>query len=214
MARSMPPFAAKKQLSFMWLACVFAFFGQLSLSLAWSVDFGIVAYLIATGSFLWSLRSNDVERDLHPVSYSPDLDDLLPGGKRMETLWLIALIGLAAFFRLYSLNSQPWSLWLDESLTGLNALEIIEGKTAPIWGMTPLDPWRPEWVKTSVFKIFGIRYFGLKMISVLPAVASIAVAYYLFKELASMPIALVAAFLMAVSQWHHSLRRCSSEALL
>ena len=42
--------------------------------------------------------------------------------------------------------------------------------------MTPLDPWRPDWVKTSnlylyyvtlIFKIFGTGYFGLKMVSVL-----------------------------------------------
>jgi hypothetical protein len=89
-------------------------------------------------------------------------------------LWFSPWSLLPLFFRLYRLDSQPGSLWLDESLTALNALEIIDGKPAPLWGMTPLDRWRPDGVKTSnlylyfvlgVFKVFGTGYFGLKAIS-------------------------------------------------
>jgi len=143
--------------------------------------------------------------------------------KRTEWLLLFGVLAVASFFRLYRLDSQPISLWIDESLTGLNALAIIEGKAAPFWQMTPLDRWRPEWVKTSnlylyyvvlIFKLFGTGYFGLKMVSVLPAIAGVLAAYFLFKEISNISTAFIAAFLMAVSQWHVTISRWGWDAVL
>jgi tetratricopeptide (TPR) repeat protein len=101
---------------------------------------------------------------------------LLPNYFRGDWPAVLALVGIAAFFRLYRIDTQPASLWLDESLTGLIALEIIEGGSARLWSMTPLDAWRPDWVKTTnvylyfvvaILKTFDLGYFGLKLISLL-----------------------------------------------
>jgi hypothetical protein len=204
------------------LSLVLGFLGQAAFALDFHVLVGLSLYAAAAWLFLRSSITEEIPR---AVAGGPGFTDTLerPGAKRLEWLLVSALLIVGAFFRLYRLASQPLSLWLDESLAGLNALEIIEGKSAPIWGMTPLDRWRPDWVKTSnlylyyvvaVFKVFGTGFWGLKMVSVLPAIASVVAAYYLFKEMTSAPIALVSAFLMAVSQWHVTVSRWGWDAVL
>ena len=227
MARKKVPPGPENQSAVGLLALSFllGFIGQLCFRFDWSVIAGLLFYLAAAFIFVRSLRqyrSDDGAIDVGSNALAGRLS-ALSSTKGIEWLLVLVLLLIAAFFRLYRLDSQPLSLWLDESLAGLNALEIIEGKNAPIWDMTPLDRWRPDWVKTSnlylyyvvsVFKVFGAGYFGLKMVSVVPAIASVIVGYYLFKEMAGVPIAFLSAFLIAVSQWHVTVSRWGWDAVL
>ncbi|HWP24322.1 MAG TPA: glycosyltransferase family 39 protein [Candidatus Binatia bacterium] len=200
------------------LSIVLGALGQSAFKLGFHVLAGFALYAVAAWVFIRSLGG---EKD------APELEAAQPSGvfdsRRSEGLLVLALAVVAAFFRLYRLDSQPSSLWLDEGLTGLNALAIIEGKSAPLWSMTPLDSWRPDWVKTSnlyllyvvgVFKVFGTDYFGLKMVSVLPAIAGVLAVYLLFRQLENGAVAFVAAFLTAVSQWHVTISRWGWDAVL
>ena len=124
--------AQEKRSVVIWLSLFLGFFGQLSFAFNLSVTAGIVAYLMAGGVFFASLRGNETDnRSPFCRDYLSDLGKIkavLGDHKWIEWLLLAGLVALATFFRLHSLESQPSSLWLDESLTGLNALEIIEGK--------------------------------------------------------------------------------------
>lgn len=209
-----------------FFSLLLGFLAQLSFTLDVSVLGGVLLYLIAGYIFARSLRENETKDGtvFHRSHQWSMVGALSPGtNKWLEGSLLLGLLLLASFFRLYRIDSQPSSLWLDEALTGLNALEIIEGKNAPLWEMTPLDRWRPDWVKTSnlylyyvvlVFKVFGSGYFGLKMVSLLPAIASVVVVYFLLKEISSVAIAFLAAFLTAVSQWHVTISRWGWDAVL
>ena len=52
------------------------------------------------------------------------------------------------------------------------------------------------------------------MVSVLPGIATVIASYLLFREVSSVPIALLSALLMAVSQWHVTLSRWGWDAIL
>jgi 4-amino-4-deoxy-L-arabinose transferase-like glycosyltransferase len=207
------------------LSFLLGLLAQLSFALDISLAAGVILYFFAACLFVQSLRLNETSlgqrHDSGPPA--PRADKFAEIFCKYDWLPVLVLTSIAAFFRLYRLDSQPASLWLDEGFTGVNALQIIEGKPATIWGVTPLDPWRPDWVKTTnlylyyavgMFKIFGSGYFGLKMLSVAPAIASVAVAYFLFKTLTDRRTAFLAAFLIAVSQWHVTVSRWGWDALL
>jgi Dolichyl-phosphate-mannose-protein mannosyltransferase len=205
------------------LSLLLGFLAQLCFVLDLSVAIGAGLYLIAAYLFAQPFTAADSAAIISDKLRQSAANELPQISDRTEWLLLLALFVVASFFRLYRIESQPISLWIDETLTGLNALEIIEGKAASLWQMTPLDRWRPEWVKTSnlylyyvvlVFKLFGTGYFGLKMVSILPAIAGVLAAYFLFKEIANRSIAFIAAFLMAVSQWHVTISRWGWDALL
>ena len=207
-------------------AVVLGFFAQLSFALDLSVALGLILYSLAACLFVGSLPKVKIAfarfRGYFFASKSEKVAGLF-GKVRLEWLLVFVLLLIASLFRFYRLDSNPFSLWLDEGLTGLNALEIIEGKSAPLWAMTPLDRWRPNWVQTSnlylyyvaaVLKVFGSGYFGLKMVSVLPAVASVLAIYFLFKEFVDTRVAFLAAFLAAVSQWHVTISRWGWDAVM
>lgn len=207
------------------VSLLLGFLGQLCFAFDISVIAGLVCYAAASYSFIRTLSQygGDANAIFADSSSLPGKLGLLTSKKTFEWLLVLALLAVAAFFRLYRIDSQPSSLWLDESLTGLNALEIIEGRDAPIWQMTPLDRWRPAWVKTSnlylyyvvmIFKVFGTEYLGLKMVSVLPAIAAVIAVYFLFREMSNITTAFLAAFLTAVSQWHVTISRWGWDALL
>ena len=226
MARKKAPSGQKSQNAWGPLAgsLILGFLGQLCFRFDLSVVAGLLCYFAAAYIFILSLRKYSSDEvaiaDYYPLAARLSA---LGSKKGLEWLLVLALLFIAAFFRFYRLGSQPSSLWLDEGLVGLNALEIIEGKHAALWSVTPLDRWRPDWVKTSnlylyyvvfVFKTFGTGYFGLKMVSVLPAVASVVAVYFLFREISNVPVAAISAFLTAVSQWHITISRWGWDAVL
>ena len=221
-AKAVPPIAANKRFgSPILFSLLLASLAQLVFTLELGVVVSCLLYLIAACVFGRSLRGHENDDSAAFGNGSLVAD---PGAKkRFEWIAILALLLIASFFRLHRIESQPASLWLDESLTGLNALEIIEGKSALIWQMTPLDRWRPDWVKTSnlylhytalVLKIFGTGYFGLKMVSLLPAIAGVGAAYFLFREMSNPVVAFLSAFLLAVSQWHVTISRWGWDGIL
>jgi hypothetical protein len=187
------------------LACI----GQLLLAGDLNTGIGVVIYVMACPLFIYALR-NDPVRISHLNSTVGEPLGNFCRGVRGEILLLITLVSLAAFFRLFRIDTQPGSLWIDETFAGVNALEIIEGKHAPIWEVTPLNRFQPEWVKTPnlylyyvvmILKIFGFGHLALKMVSVLPSIAGVIAAYFLFKAISNPVIAFISAFLLSVSHW-------------
>jgi hypothetical protein len=210
---------AARSISF---AVLLGFIAQLSFALDLSVVLALLLYSFAAYLFVASLAKEENAR----CDDSGLLFERLAGrfGRvKIEAALVGFLLLIALLFRLYRLDFSPYSLFLDEGLVGLNALEILEGKSAPIWGMTPLDRWQPDWVQTSNLylhyvalnlNLFGSGYFGLKMISILPAVGSVVVVYFLFREFAGISVAFLTAFLVAVSQWHVTISRWGWDAVL
>ena len=119
-----------------------------------------------------------------------------------------AIAATALAFRLLRLESVPPGLYVDEVLTARNALA---------WRLAPEVDWlgsRPllqaGWVETAnlylafasaVMRLFGDGLVGVRMISVLPSLAAVALLCGLGAEVGGRRVGLLAAFLLGASHW-------------
>jgi 4-amino-4-deoxy-L-arabinose transferase-like glycosyltransferase len=132
-------------------------------------------------------------------------NEILP--RRGTLVLLVLIVGIAAFFRLWHLESVPPGLYVDEVLTTRNAFawRLAHG----LWyGSRPLAA--PGWVETSnlylafassVLHLFGDGLLGIRMISVLPSLGMVPLTYLLGAVLGGRRVGLLAAFLLAFSHW-------------
>lgn len=209
------------------LALAVAMSAQALLRLEW-VWPGLVLYGLAVLVFLRAFQPARVQaKELlggqpleAPVSTA--VERSFP--RRLAVLAVVALLfGLAVFFRVYQLEARPAGLWFDEAAAATRALEILEGQRPPLFGATPLIRWAPDADKKAnlyyyyvafILRVFGVNYWGLKLVSVLPAILSVGVALWLFWRLTNGPTAVVGAFLLAVSHWHVTIGRWGWDEVL
>src|SRR5436309_7413869 len=121
---------------------------------------------------------------------------------------LLAVVGLAAVFRLSMLDTVPPGLYLDEVLSAQHALAWRLAAHKAWFEGTPLLA--AGWVETSnlylaaastIMWLFGDGFLGARMLSVVPSLCCVPLLYALARALAGRREALVAAGLLAVSHW-------------
>ena len=121
---------------------------------------------------------------------------------------LLAVVALAALFRLYKLDAVPPGLYLDEVLSAQHALGWRVSAHKAWFAATPLLV--AGWVETSngylaaasgVMWLFGDGFLGARMLSVLPSLCCVPLLYALARAVAGRREALVAAGLLAMSHW-------------
>lgn len=125
---------------------------------------------------------------------------------------LAVCIGTAFFFRSWQITSIPQSIWYDELMTAKNAILIMEHEGVSPFQATPLALGDVVsnlylYYVILIFKLFGVNYFAVKMVSVIPAAAIILATYFLGCKFMSKEFAIMAAFFVAVSHWHISISR-------
>jgi len=121
---------------------------------------------------------------------------------------LLAVVALAALFRLYKLGAVPPGLYLDEALSAQHALAWRVSADKAWFAATPLLV--AGWVETSngylaaasgVMWLFGDGFLGARMLSVLPSLCCVPLLYALARAVAGRREALVAVGLLAMSHW-------------
>jgi len=146
--------------------------------------------------------------------------------KRKEIVFLLVIIAVAAFFRLWQLNSIPPGLYPDVAINGNEALGSL--KTAPPVGGFKL--FYPEnngreglmiWLIALSFSIFGVSIWSIKIAAAIVGILTVLGLYLFTKELFSQCneeraryIALLASFFLAISFWHTNFSRIGFRAIL
>ncbi len=136
---------------------------------------------------------------------------------------LILVVVLGAILRFYKLSLLPPSLNWDEASHGVNAYSLLKtGRDE--WGLSwPLifrafgDYKLPVYIYTSILPIwiFGLNAFAIRFVSALAGTLAIFGLYLLVRQLFSSPkLALISAFLLAISPWHFFISRPALEANL
>lgn len=134
---------------------------------------------------------------------------------------LSAVILLAVFLRLYHLSSMPQGLNLDEVSMGYNAYSILKtghdeyGRFFPIFFQSH-DDYKPPFIiyaQVIPIALLGLNELAVRLPSALAGVGAVAFTYLLCLELfpKRRKLALVAAFLLAVSPWHLQFTRTAYE---
>jgi 4-amino-4-deoxy-L-arabinose transferase-like glycosyltransferase len=140
--------------------------------------------------------------------------------------WLqIALIvAVAAFFRLWQIDSIPPGLFGDEATDGLDALDVLAGRGAIFFPANFGREGLHMWLVAGMFRLMGVTPLALRLPSVLAGIATALATYWLGRELVaayrspderprtkdqgpmifrlSSFVPLVAALYVATSYWH------------
>lgn len=138
--------------------------------------------------------------------------------------WLVAaaalaVIGLAAFFRLHRIDTIPRGLFLDEAQNGLDALSILEGESLPVFvevdsvksrGREPML----HYLMAGVFFARGVSVESIRLTVALAGIVTVALFFLLGARWFGVPVAFVSAVLLAVSRWHVTMSRVGVRAVL
>ncbi len=142
---------------------------------------------------------------------------------RSDWLALALLVALAGFFRLYRIGEIPSGPWVDELAAAANAVNLAVRQPFTPFGVTPLFEAGPNWVHTpnlylyfchAVLWLSGFSQLGVKLISVLPGVATTPLLYLLGRRFLSRKAGLLAAGLLAVSDWQVTVSRWGWDEVL
>ncbi len=128
-----------------------------------------------------------------------------------------AVLALAAFFRLYRIDSLPPGLYVDEAHNGLDALRILDG-ARPIYltanqGREPLY----SYLQALFFGLFGPTTLSLRLTSVFIGLATVAATYLFVRSLSlrnAARVGLLTGTLMALTFWHVHYSRYGIRAIL
>lgn len=143
-----------------------------------------------------------------------------------NTLLLVIILLLAAFLRFWQLGNNPPSLSWDEASWGYNAYTLgldgrdEFGKFLPIQYLESFGDFKPPlyaYLTILPVKIFGLNEFSTRFASAFFGVLTVAVTYFLVKELFkksvfSVQYSVFSAFFLAISPWHINLSRAAFEA--
>jgi 4-amino-4-deoxy-L-arabinose transferase-like glycosyltransferase len=142
---------------------------------------------------------------------------------------LIFILLIAGIFRLYNLGTVPPSPDWDEAALGYNALSILKTGKDEFGVKFPLilrsfDDYKPALYAYCVIpfiKVFGLSTFSVRLPSAVFGILTVWGTYLLVMELfkvlqvkplTSTKLALLSAFLVAVSSWHIQFSRIAFEA--
>ena len=136
----------------------------------------------------------------------------------------LLIILLAFFLRFFMLGKNPPSLYSDEASLGYNAYSILKtgydefGQKLPLDKFIAFGDYKPiGYIYAAVpsIALFGLNEFAIRFPSALSGVLMVIMTYYLVKELFNKEkLALISAFLLAVSPWSLHLSRAAFEANL
>lgn len=149
-------------------------------------------------------------------------------------LLLLLVIILAAGLRLFALGSNPPSLDWDEASLGYNAYSLLKtgkdefGRSWPI-SIRSFEDYKPAvytYLTIPAIAVFGLNEFAVRLPSAVFGLFTVGVTYLLAGELVAgwnksnktyttdknNRIALVVAFLLAISPWHLQFSRVAFEA--
>ena len=134
---------------------------------------------------------------------------------RREVLIVILIVSIAAFFRLYKLDTYPPGLYPDEAMNGNNALHAIETGDYKIF--YPENNGREGLfmnLQSLSIRAFGNTPFALRFVSAIFGTLTVLGLYLLARRLFNWEIAAMASFLMAVSFWHVVFSRIGFRAIM
>lgn len=127
----------------------------------------------------------------------------------MKTKILILILGIAALIRLVLLASVPPHLTSDEASLGYNAYSILKtgkdeyGQVFPMIFKSFGDykPGLYVYLTVPSILVFGLSEFGVRFPSAFAGILSVFLLYLIVKKLFDERLALISAFVLAVTPW-------------
>lgn len=172
-----------------------------------------VLWLISLGLFSYAVYRMPAGRGsrgaLHHLSQIPDNRgrSAIHGLLSTDTVILVAILVVATFMRGYQLADLPYGSWYDEAESGLEAVEILNGRPFSPMAKFTFNPSFYFYALALSLKILGKSILSIRLVVAVAGVLSCLFLYLLVKRLLGWRTAFVAAFLLAVMSWHVTFSR-------
>jgi 4-amino-4-deoxy-L-arabinose transferase-like glycosyltransferase len=140
--------------------------------------------------------------------------------KRIKSLFIIGIIILASFLRLWQLGEVPISPDWDEVALGYDAYSFIHTGRDEFGIFLPpvlrsFDDYKPAlyaYLSVPAVMIFGLNTFAVRFPSAIFGIITVLSVYFLIYELFKRrDLALITSFLLAISPWHIQFSRIAFE---
>ncbi len=155
-------------------------------------------YTLWIGLFFYGLALWELKTFFSPL-YSP----LRPISSKAESLFLVLILGLACFFRLYRIGVLPAGMHTDQGLTGLCALRIEHEGWRPFFEIFNYQI--PEvllfYQLAAWFRLVGDSLFNFHLFFTLQALFAFIFFYAAIRHLSGPKTALISLFILAVTRW-------------
>lgn len=147
----------------------------------------------------------------------------MAGNNKKYWLFLIIILAIAAFFRLWQLDKIPPGLHPDVAMNGNDALASLKSGDFKVF--YPDNNGREGlfiWLLALSFSIFGVSIWSIKIVAASIGILTIFGLYLFTKELFSSQksivnsqfVALLSSFFLAISFWHTNFSRIGFRAIL
>ena len=141
----------------------------------------------------------------------------------MRWFYLISIVLVAFVLRIFNIEKLPLGVWQDEASFGYNAYCISEtGRAAngdflpfffDAWGSTEYSNGAFYYLLVPLIKIFGSTIFTLRLATCVIGTLTVFFTYKLVALYFQRQIALLAAFLLAISPWHIQFSRIAMDEI-
>lgn len=190
------------QFNTMVLSFLVAFIGQYLVYFNKMILPGVILFALAVVIFILSdiygKKDINVEEQIAPA---------------VEVALFLAIMAVAVFFRVWMLDQLPSGCYRDEGENGNEAINImngieLEGTATPVYieRLTQQAAMYNYFIAV-IFKIFGIGVVQIRAASVVFGVLCVPAVYFLVRHLFGVRLAVIGAFLLAVTRWHINFSR-------
>lgn len=175
---------------------------------AWGV---YLASLLQFGLGAWLVD----ERPIRAQAGQPTQLGFSPGAfvRRIDP-WLVAILLLALFMRLFHIFSLPFGTWFDEATTGLEARRIVQDPAfRPAFSVAMNQVAHHLTMFALSLRLLGDSTAALRAVSVMFGLGAVLAAYLFGRELGGRRWGLLMAFLVATMRWHLNFSRIAMNGI-
>lgn len=147
-----------------------------------------------------------------------DFDPL--SGKYLRPSFILLLLAIAIFFRVYKIASIPSSLAQDETAIGYNAYSILQtgkdewGFSYPLYFKSFGDYKLPAYIYTTALfeKLLGLNEYAVRLPSAIAGIIAVVVVFFLVRYLTqNFTLGIISALLLAINPIHLQFSRAAFE---
>ncbi len=178
------------------LSISFGIAGQVFLYINKNIPAGLFFFIIAVFCLALSDKKTAQNTAGSKIMFQPPF----PLPVKTEVILFSLILMIAAFMRLYRLDSVPAGCFYDEAINGRAALDILSGGPLPVYTSNNAAVFL--YFIAAIFKFFGIGAAQIRLASALLGILAVPAVYFLIRYLAGPALALAGSFLLAVTRWH------------
>src|SRR3990167_8509976 len=138
---------------------------------------------------------------------------------RKSLKWIVFIMLIASFFRLWDLKNVPPGLWADEAVNGVNTLRILEGGPSDGgWKVFYPENFGREGffinIQSLFVQVLGTEPWVLRLPSAIFGILTVLGLLLMTRELFKTRVALFTSFFLATSFWHINFSRIGFRAIM